>query len=189
MPRKIRAKTEFKFYELFLMTIILGTLSLPAIYYLYTNYPFTVAATESILIRNSFVQENSQGVAFSDTIDPIEEEIDIETNSSSYENFNENIYTKRLNSSYEYRPLVTMSLQGAQEEFKNHVSHLAPKSISLERYMLILSKSPKCIDKPVFMTMARVSSDLYWQLIENFFYTMYIFGHLDCAVMVCVSGI
>lgn len=51
--------------------------------------------------------------------------------------------------------------------------------------------------------MARVSSPLYWQLIENFFYTMYVylkgcsridfynrnyFGHLECAVMVCVSG-
>ena len=33
-----------------------------------------------------------------------------------------------------------------------------------------------CYNKPIFLTMATVGDDLYWQLIENFVYTM-VFTH------------
>ena len=33
-----------------------------------------------------------------------------------------------------------------------------------------------CYNKPIFLTMATVGDDLYWQLIENFVYTM-VFPH------------
>lgn len=49
---------------------------------------------------------------------------------------------------------------------------------TLEHYMKAISEQPECDAKPVFMSMARVSSALYWQLIENFFHTMYHFGNL-----------
>jgi hypothetical protein len=52
------------------------------------------------------------------------------------------------------------------------------QNITLEQYMQALSQQPECAAKPVFMTMARVSSDLYWQLIENFFHTMYYFNNV-----------
>lgn len=51
-------------------------------------------------------------------------------------------------------------------------------NLTLEQYMKAISEQPQCAAKPVFMSMARVSSDLYWQLIENFFHTMYYFGNV-----------
>ena len=60
-------------------------------------------------------------------------------------------------------------------------------SKDLVGYMVALQKQSKCANKPIFITMAKVKDDLYWQLIENFFYTMYNFDDLDCAVMICVS--
>jgi hypothetical protein len=57
-------------------------------------------------------------------------------------------------------------------------------NLTLEQYMKALSEQPQCTAKPIFMTMARVSSDLYWQLIENFFHTMYYFGNVVSVVRV-----
>lgn len=70
-------------------------------------------------------------------------------------------------------------LQKSTNSFRNHLGHSLIKSgVSLEDYMLELSKQPACATRPIFMSMARVSSDLYWHLIENFFYTMYYFDNL-----------
>jgi len=74
-----------------------------------------------------------------------------------------------------------------QQAFRDHPFHKINMTISLEDYMAYLAQQNNCASKPIFLTMARVSSQLYWQLIENFFYTMKYFGHLECAVMVCVS--
>ena len=96
---------------------------------------------------------------------------------------------------------------GAVEAFRNHPSHIFLKTTAaaavsgtntststntntnntLVDYMVYLATLPQCQKKPLFVSMARVQTDLYWQLIENFFYTMFMFGHLDCAVMVCVT--
>lgn len=60
-----------------------------------------------------------------------------------------------------------------------HGHHLKTvPNMTLEYYMKAISEQTVCAVKPVFMTMARVSSDLYWQLIENFFHTMYYFGNV-----------
>ena len=75
-----------------------------------------------------------------------------------------------------------------QATFQKHISRNFPKDIRLDKYMKRLSASKQCRGKPLFVTMARVKSDLYWQLIENFFFTMYRYGHTDCAVMICISG-
>lgn len=60
-------------------------------------------------------------------------------------------------------------------------------NISLEGAMLYLSKQPQCKDTPIFTSMAQVGTDLYWQLIENFVYTMVKFSLSDCSVMICVT--
>lgn len=44
--------------------------------------------------------------------------------------------------------------------------------ISLEDTIEYVQRSGRCEQKPVFLTMATVGDDLYWQLIENFVYTM-----------------
>ena len=55
-------------------------------------------------------------------------------------------------------------------------------------YLMGKAHQDACMHKPLFLTIANVGSRLYWKLIENFFYTMEKFGHLDCAVLICVSG-
>lgn len=40
---------------------------------------------------------------------------------------------------------------------------------------------------PVYLGMATVKDDLYWQLIENFFYTAVRFRFSDCAMIICIS--
>lgn len=75
-------------------------------------------------------------------------------------------------------------LHKSKTSFRNHLGHTLnkQKGLSLDDYMLHLSKQPHCSTRPIFMSMARVSSDLYWHLIENFFYTMQYFDNLvsDC---------
>lgn len=59
-------------------------------------------------------------------------------------------------------------------------------------YLSSLQKPTSCSDlgKPVILSMARMppkQPDLYWQLVENYFFTMLIFGHSYCSIMICVS--
>lgn len=58
---------------------------------------------------------------------------------------------------------------------------------SLEDTMYYLHNRPECSGKPVFLSMASVGDDLYWQLIENFVYTMVKFRVSQCALVICVS--
>jgi hypothetical protein len=65
-------------------------------------------------------------------------------------------------------------LQESVKSFKGHLLHsLKKKSTDIVAMIAKLSQQQKCIGKPIFLSMGRVSSPLYWQLIENFFYTMY----------------
>ena len=59
--------------------------------------------------------------------------------------------------------------------------------LSLQEAMLYLSKQPQCKEKPIFTSMAQVGTDLYWQLIENFIFSMVKFSISDCSVMICVT--
>lgn len=45
----------------------------------------------------------------------------------------------------------------------------------------------KCKNKPVFISLASVASDTYWQMIENFIYSMVKFEIVSCTLMICVS--
>ena len=65
------------------------------------------------------------------------------------------------------------------------IRHLDTKS--LDEILFFIRSTQTCRDKPVFLSMAAVGSSLYWQLIENFVYTMLKFDLVECAIMVCVS--
>ena len=80
-------------------------------------------------------------------------------------------------------------IDGARAAFDRHLffTHSASSADGLVKYMVALQAQPACLRKPLFVTLAQVRDDLYWQLIESFFYSMYNFGNLDCAVMICVS--
>lgn len=57
----------------------------------------------------------------------------------------------------------------------------------LDQLMYYLSSSPSCIGTPIFLTMATIGDDLYWQLVENFVYTLVKYNLSNCALIVCVS--
>lgn len=58
---------------------------------------------------------------------------------------------------------------------------------SLEDTMHFLQNQDACYQKPVFLSMASVGDELYWQLIENFVYTMLRFDLISCSLVICVS--
>ena len=60
---------------------------------------------------------------------------------------------------------------------------------TLEDVMYYIKNSPSCIEQPVYLTMATVGDDLYWQLIENFVYTLVKFEVSDCSLVICVSDL
>ena len=64
---------------------------------------------------------------------------------------------------------------------------LLSKDVPMEAAMAYIQGQPECQDKPVFMTMASVGHELYWQLVENFVYTMAKFNMSDCSIVVCMS--
>lgn len=64
---------------------------------------------------------------------------------------------------------------------------------TIEDLLLAIYSQPQCgllsngVTVPVFTAMASVQSDVYWQLSQNFMYSMVQFNISDCAVMICVS--
>ena len=59
----------------------------------------------------------------------------------------------------------------------------------LEDVMFYLKNSPECLHSPIYLTMATVHDDLYWQLIENFVYTLVKFEVVQCSLVICVSDL
>lgn len=70
---------------------------------------------------------------------------------------------------------------------KNDINKIKQSDTLLD-YIISKSHLEKCINKPIIMSMAKVQSPLYWKLIEGFFHSMFYFDHLDCSIMICVSG-
>jgi hypothetical protein len=82
------------------------------------------------------------------------------------------------------RPLLE-----AQEILKGHpLLAMSPGDKStLESAIVNLKASPQCAQMPIYLTMATVGDDLYWQLIENFVYTMVKFNSSSCSLVICVN--
>jgi hypothetical protein len=59
--------------------------------------------------------------------------------------------------------------------------------LALDEVMYFLQKQSVCRRKPIFLSMATVGDDLYWQLIENFVYSMVKFDLSSCSIVICVS--
>jgi hypothetical protein len=77
----------------------------------------------------------------------------------------------------------------AQETLKRHplFSFKKEQTISLEVAMENIKATPQCAAMPIYLSMATVGDDLYWQLIENFVYTMVKFNSSDCSLVICVN--
>jgi hypothetical protein len=88
--------------------------------------------------------------------------------------------------------IIPDALLKAKKTLDNHPFKRLPANGSISTYsmedaVLYLHNQKECKNKPVFISMAQVSTDLYWQLIENFVYTMVKFSLSDCSVMICVT--
>jgi hypothetical protein len=57
----------------------------------------------------------------------------------------------------------------------------------VEDVLVEMQKYEKCKDKPLVITMAKIGTPLYWQLVENFIYSMDKFDIVECALMVCIA--
>lgn len=104
-------------------------------------------------------------------------------------------YTRLNRPSYATPPTnvvgASRAFVAAQQVLSNHpvfrynVTQATP--YELEDVMVYMKDLPVCRDKPIFLSMATVGDDLYWQLIENFVYTMVKFKVSECALVICVS--
>lgn len=59
----------------------------------------------------------------------------------------------------------------------------------VEDVLYSLQQTKQCFGHPIIISMARVGSQLYWQLIENYIYTLVKFEMVHCAIMVCVNDV
>ena len=102
-----------------------------------------------------------------------------------------NVYAVQSSNNLQ-RKLPTEYIRAKAELLKHPMTSLNStmlKSISLEDLVFMLHNHPICNQMPIIISMASVGSDLYWQLIENFIYTMVKFDLLKCSIMVCVTDI
>ncbi len=98
----------------------------------------------------------------------------------------------------------TRSYLEAQEQLKKHplygqlylvpgsskadsVSIMSGGNDSLTNAMVKLYNDPVCKNTPLYLTMASVGDELYWQLIENFIYSLVKFHLSSCGMVICVS--
>eukprot|EP01035_Chromulina_nebulosa_P041209 gene41209-55735_t len=74
-----------------------------------------------------------------------------------------------------------------EEVLERHPLRKGVSSSTLEEVIFALQSSATCIDKPIFLTMATVGEDLYWQLAENFVYTLAKYDYINCSLLICVG--
>jgi hypothetical protein len=59
----------------------------------------------------------------------------------------------------------------------------------IENVLIEMQKFDKCVGKPLIITMAKIGTPLYWQLVQNFVYSMAKFDIVECALMICISDL
>lgn len=57
----------------------------------------------------------------------------------------------------------------------------------IENVLIEMQAFEKCIGQPIIITMAKIGTPLYWQLVQNFVYSMAKFDVVECSLMVCIS--
>ena len=103
---------------------------------------------------------------------------------------------KKMNNEYSDKdnpnPVLPVEYIKSQNVLKLHplraLSEMELKNMSIADIVLYLHHNPVCTNLPIFVSMAAVFNDLYWQLIENFIYTMVKFDLIKCSFMICISG-
>lgn len=118
---------------------------------------------------------------------------------------------QRINANAEQLNVFDRVLHSLSQHALQQLNFSQIRNFSFEDYFVQVKADPRCSKLPLFVSMANVFSDLYWQLlvsfalvklssvadsnvflfwlrrIENFIYTMVKFDLSACAVMICVS--
>ena len=58
---------------------------------------------------------------------------------------------------------------------------------AIDDVLVEMQQFPKCVGRPIMITMAKIGTPLYWQLVENFIYSMTKFDIVECSLMVCIA--
>lgn len=88
-------------------------------------------------------------------------------------------------SKYTQEILASIAMLKQHPLHRPEAKHLQSKPLDV--VMKYVFKQSTCEGRPLFTTMANVMSELYWQMIENFMYTLAKYNHSSCALMICVS--
>jgi hypothetical protein len=99
---------------------------------------------------------------------------------------------KRRGQANWYDDSIPQALFDAQEILRGHPLNLymctrrsqGHGKPSLEVVLEHMQSRPQCKGVPIFLSMAAVGSDLYWQLIENFVYTAVKFGYFEIVIII-----
>lgn len=61
------------------------------------------------------------------------------------------------------------------------------QNLSIDELLFQLHQRKECRALPIFITMAKIASPIYAQLVENFYYTMLRYNLLDCSLLICLN--
>ena len=89
------------------------------------------------------------------------------------------------------KPIFTNPIEESKTLLSEHPLKLLTseeiETMRMDEIIQFIAQQPMCVNSPVVISMAQVGTELYWQLIENFVYTMVKFRMSDCSVMICVT--
>lgn len=63
------------------------------------------------------------------------------------------------------------------------------QQLSIDETLYRLHQTKECQHLPIFITMAKIASPIYAQLVENFQYTMERYNLLRCSLLICLNDL
>jgi hypothetical protein len=85
------------------------------------------------------------------------------------------------------------SLQPSDKILQLLLSHPLHQSsfhnLSIEELLFQMHQRSECLGLPIFITMAKIASPIYAQLVENFQFTMLRYDLLRCSLLVCLNDL
>lgn len=188
-------KSSYKSFNILQLVIPIFSCALICIFVLATGNYLSTDSSWAITIKRAL---NIGDKGDTKQMNKIAQTMYINSNNSSVTN-----YQKETPQAIEHQVVELLEshfddyehdLQKVQELLSQHPIRFlekeklqGPNRMKLEEVMSFLQAHKNCDKKPIIMSMASVGTDLYWQLIENFVYSMVKFDFISCSIMVCVS--
>jgi hypothetical protein len=82
----------------------------------------------------------------------------------------------------------TTSPDPIRQSLLAHPLHLPSfRNLSIEEVLFRMHQRQECQGLPIFITMAKIASPIYAQLVENFQFTMIRYDLLGCSLLICLN--